>query len=347
MCVVTRTCLGASGAPSSSSNIVTVGEAILRNLRSKGIRAIGLLSWALVLVGGFALLFVVFNFQETADFFTENVSPDGHIQNYLRLYVVSFTLPVYLIVFGLVLWQLLRIGYFSGGQAIFSFRHRPLNPNPGLTVVFFALGALLVIQYLVGCVLHTPISQALCYPYRREGLYEIVTFLTFLVGSFVLAILARRARQIAMHHHEAGFRLSAAVLGLAALGCFLIAMEEISWGQTFFGWNTPASIKEINLQNETNIHNIFNDYFPAYNSGGAAFVFLGTFATIWLRFGRRVKNYVVILFPNPNLVGLAAWFPLASPIKGELLEILAAVFLLIYCWSLSTAFRELDQHMGT
>ena len=140
MCVVTRTCLGASGAPSSSSNIVTVGEAILRNLRSKGIRAIGLLSWALVLVGGFALLFVVFNFQETADFFTENVSPDGHIQNYLRLYVVSFTLPVYLIVFGLVLWQLLRIGYFSGGQAIFSFRHRPLNPNPGLDSCLLCLG---------------------------------------------------------------------------------------------------------------------------------------------------------------------------------------------------------------
>ena len=34
------------------------------------------------------------------------------------------------------------------------------------------------------------------------------------------------------------------------------AGEEISWGQHIFGWETPLALKEINDQNETNIHNI-------------------------------------------------------------------------------------------
>ncbi len=36
--------------------------------------------------------------------------------------------------------------------------------------------------------------------------------------------------------------------------------EEISWGQRIFGWGTPEAMKAVNVQGETNIHNlaIFN-----------------------------------------------------------------------------------------
>jgi hypothetical protein len=43
--------------------------------------------------------------------------------------------------------------------------------------------------------------------------------------------------------------------GIAALSCFYIAGEEISWGQTFFGWLTPEFWSQINDQQETNLHN--------------------------------------------------------------------------------------------
>lgn len=43
---------------------------------------------------------------------------------------------------------------------------------------------------------------------------------------------------------------------LAAIGCFYIAGEEISWGQWIFHWDTPKSWGAINDQNETNLHNI-------------------------------------------------------------------------------------------
>ena len=41
-----------------------------------------------------------------------------------------------------------------------------------------------------------------------------------------------------------------------ALLFFIGFGEEISWGQRIFGWETPQFMKEINLQGETNFHNI-------------------------------------------------------------------------------------------
>lgn len=42
---------------------------------------------------------------------------------------------------------------------------------------------------------------------------------------------------------------------LMTLGCFYIAAEEISWGQSIFNWSTPEYWQMINNQSETNLHN--------------------------------------------------------------------------------------------
>ncbi len=42
---------------------------------------------------------------------------------------------------------------------------------------------------------------------------------------------------------------------LAAIGCFYIAGEEVSWGQHFLNWDTPAYWQAVNDQSETNLHN--------------------------------------------------------------------------------------------
>jgi hypothetical protein len=44
-------------------------------------------------------------------------------------------------------------------------------------------------------------------------------------------------------------------LGLA-LFLFILAGEEISWGQRIFGLETPAALEEVNLQDEINLHNL-------------------------------------------------------------------------------------------
>lgn len=53
-----------------------------------------------------------------------------------------------------------------------------------------------------------------------------------------------------------------------ALMFFVIAMEEISWGQRIVGWSTPASLSAYNYQNETNLHNVLNPFMtPIYVIG--------------------------------------------------------------------------------
>ncbi|NKB59015.1 MAG: hypothetical protein GKS00_22030 [Alphaproteobacteria bacterium] len=43
---------------------------------------------------------------------------------------------------------------------------------------------------------------------------------------------------------------------IAAVGCFYIAGEEMSWGQHLAGWAAPEYWATINDQKETNLHNV-------------------------------------------------------------------------------------------
>jgi len=43
---------------------------------------------------------------------------------------------------------------------------------------------------------------------------------------------------------------------LCTIGAFVIAGEEMSWGQWIFHWATPEPLAAVNLQNETNLHNL-------------------------------------------------------------------------------------------
>ncbi|ETW92380.1 MAG: hypothetical protein ETSY2_53570 [Candidatus Entotheonella gemina] len=44
-------------------------------------------------------------------------------------------------------------------------------------------------------------------------------------------------------------------------GVLYILVEEVSWGQHYFGWATPEWIANLNRQNETNLHNVDTDIF--------------------------------------------------------------------------------------
>lgn len=79
---------------------------------------------------------------------------------------------------------------------------------------------------------------------------ELLTF-AFLIMAAVAAITC--SLRVMQHHEQAwvsGFYL------LFGIGLFLIAMEEISWGQQFFKFETFGTFKEVNQQGEVNLHNI-------------------------------------------------------------------------------------------
>ena len=78
----------------------------------------------------------------------------------------------------------------------------------------------------------------------EDGLVEYLTAALFLVAAvaFAAAAVVRAARPLW-------------VLPLAA-ACFLVAGEEVSWGQRLLGLGTPGALAEMNVQGETNLHNI-------------------------------------------------------------------------------------------
>jgi len=69
----------------------------------------------------------------------------------------------------------------------------------------------------------------------------------------VVSIYLIRSGSIAINK-RLGFKV---ILVLFLMGSFsvVVMMEEISWGQRIFGWETSESFKELNTQDETNIHN--------------------------------------------------------------------------------------------
>jgi hypothetical protein len=83
----------------------------------------------------------------------------------------------------------------------------------------------------------------------EDRVIEWSQFVAILAASLVFALVARRAQQ-------AGRRGLTILFLLVAVGAFVVAGEEISWGQRILGLTTPDALNDINHQGETNIHNI-------------------------------------------------------------------------------------------
>ncbi len=91
---------------------------------------------------------------------------------------------------------------------------------------------------------------------------ENITFISILTASVLALLLGRRigragspADSRAGSSREQPRLVRWYWLALGA-GLFVVAMEEISWGQWVFFFETPDSWKEINRQGETNLHNL-------------------------------------------------------------------------------------------
>jgi hypothetical protein len=83
---------------------------------------------------------------------------------------------------------------------------------------------------------------------REDGFIEQSTALIFLLCSILSAGMAFK---------HPGNRKTTIVYVLFSAFFFLMFGEEISWGQRIFNLETIAVLKDINVQGENNIHNIF------------------------------------------------------------------------------------------
>ena len=97
-----------------------------------------------------------------------------------------------------------------------------------------------------------PPTRSIALATLQEGhLVETLTFIFLLLGSVLgLALAWRVGRE---HRGEV---LTIGFYVLFSVGLLFIAMEEVAWGQRLLGFETPPSLKEINRQDETTVHNI-------------------------------------------------------------------------------------------
>jgi hypothetical protein len=117
----------------------------------------------------------------------------------------------------------------------------------------FALCVLLAVSYPVLVISGAHLNEAII---GEDGVLEALTGLLFLISSLLFFHCAFRGHD--GEHKRARASLERPIF-YALLGTlfFLAFGEEISWGQRMFGWETPAKWAAMNVQGETNLHNLW------------------------------------------------------------------------------------------
>ena len=112
--------------------------------------------------------------------------------------------------------------------------------------------------------------------------------------------------------HRLGHRYLSWVQLLLAAVFFLGAMEEVSWGQRLFDWGTPALLSEVNVQGETNLHNLGSSdsaIFFLFFWGGLLGLSGGILRAIWHHRGKVTSADFVLpsIVLAPALVMIIIW----------------------------------------
>ncbi len=136
---------------------------------------------------------------------------------------------------------------------------------------------------------------------REDGFTETTSAVLLLISGIASLVLAFRFSAIRSRRIMHGF---VAFVFIMMLG------EEISWGQRIFGFETLAFIKESNVQNENNLHNMYG-YFADHAFTFAIFAYGALLPFIACRrpFFRKLFDFFGLPLPSK---GLAIGFLLIS-----------------------------------
>lgn len=172
---------------------------------------------------------------------------------------------------------------------------------------------------------------------RENHPIEVLTFAVALVGGLLGLALAWRVRE------RGAKRFVYVFYAVFAAALIFLAMEEVAWGQKFFGFASPESWHAINAQGETTLHNlvgiqgrseIFRLLFglgglagvwlstrPKFREIGAPMVLLSWFVMITLHAGVDVYN---------DYFAIAPLFDYYMQRTSELVEMLIALSGFLY-----------------
>lgn len=130
---------------------------------------------------------------------------------------------------------------------------------------------------------------------------------------------------IAVRLHRAGLRVEAALWLLLGLGAFLVAGEEVSWGQRQLGFAGPEAIVRGNLQGEANLHNLLGRY-ALHGVYLLVALSAGLLARVVVPRVRRLRDHPWLFVPGWDLApwfgacfAFYVWFDYADPVFRRLL----------------------------
>jgi cell division protein FtsW (lipid II flippase) len=184
----------------------------------------------------------------------------------------------------------------------------------------------------------------------ESGVIENGTVVALIPAAVLMLIAAYRLRS------RVDVRATIWCLLIAAL-CFLFAGEEVSWGQHWFGWESPEYFVDKNRQGETNLHNLNIHLGRAVKTFITIGIIIGGIVVPLRRrrYDRDSLRYwiyptsvcvpVAIFVLGVRLIErLKTWFDLdwvllAVNLK-ENQEFYIGLFFLIYAWSLAARSRR-------
>ncbi|AMS29551.1 MAG TPA: hypothetical protein DIU09_05640 [Hyphomonadaceae bacterium] len=124
------------------------------------------------------------------------------------------------------------------------------------------------------------------------GIVETSTVVFYALAILSAIVLFRRAG--AIYGVKAG-PMWRVILMLGIFGFIAMIGEEISWGQHWLGFATPASLSEANLQHEANLHNLISPrlYDVIYQGLGWSLILCPPIAVY---FGETVRDLTIVRF---------------------------------------------------
>lgn len=200
----------------------------------------------------------IYYYSDYIHFIETYISPDNHVSFPLS---ISFAIDL-LFIFSIVILYLQKIFYIDWNDFKLS------NVN---IIDKVAISSIVIIIILY---LSRKQVDFIRLSFTENHFFENLTVIFALLTSVFLAI-----NLIKFHD-----RFSKVFLILSSLAFFYFGMEEISWGQNIFKWNTPLQFEKLNYQKESNTHNLFNPYFTIF------YIFFNFIIASILLFSKRIKS---------------------------------------------------------
>ena len=166
---------------------------------------------------------------------------------------------------------------------------------------------------------------------KEDGPLEWIQFIEYLFSSFLAFFIFTQIKR--------KFTLNSIIWLSFGIFCFLIAGEEISWGERITGIGL-SSISEINVQGETNFHNLpfFHNYLldPVFEIGSIFLGWIGWKKLPHLNALPRKELSLYFLFVALFYFYFdISWASTIKQIRNdqEIFEFLLSTGIFLHCWS--------------